>query len=139
MPCPAWMRVRWAGFVPPQGYTRGRMEGITAFPILCLSGSNRTRGAPSVTTFEFTSSDPMTKSEKKNDHKRNWKKYILPFWFASGIKRHGAHSSPFFILSCVVFSCLPASCCSFSKAFSALLPMGRGQLKTDSGSRLPVS
>lgn len=115
------------------------MEGITAFPILCLSGSNRTRGAPSVTTFEFTSSDPMTKSEKKNDYKRNWKKYILPFWFVSGIKRHGAHSSPFFILSCVAFSCLPASCCSFSKAFSALLPMGRGQLKTDSGSRLPVS
>lgn len=48
-PCPAWMRVPWAGCELPQEHTRGTHLGATALTVLCRSVSNRTWRAHSAT------------------------------------------------------------------------------------------
>lgn len=77
----------------------------------------------------------MTKLEKKNYYKRNWGENPAFLVFVTSESMGYIQVPSSFCPGGV--SCLPALRYSSCKAFFALFPMGRAQLKTDSGS-LPL-
>lgn len=71
-PCPIQMRVLWTGFESPRECTKGKHVRSPFLYCFIQTSLKQSSGSTfSFTTFEFTGSDPMTKSEKKNYYKRN--------------------------------------------------------------------